>query len=81
MPPSRPSSEAGVISLARREGNRRYFDLTDRLYPPELLERRPPVREQIRHKLLSRYRGNGLLGDGGESDALVRHGQGPTQRR
>ena len=60
-------SEAGVISLARREGNRRFFDLTDRLYPPELLERRPPVREQSRHKLLSRYRGNGLLGDGGES--------------
>ena len=69
-------SEAGVISLARREGNRRYFDLTDRLYPPELLERRPPVREQIRHKLLSRYRGNGLLGDGGESTLWYGTGKG-----
>ena len=65
-----------MISLARREGNRRFFDLTDRLYPPELLERRPPVREQIRHKLLSRYRGNGLLGDGGESTLWYGTGKG-----
>jgi uncharacterized protein YcaQ len=69
-------SEAGVISLARREGNRRYFDLTERLYPPELLERRPPVREQVRHKLLSRYRANGLLGDGGEYTLWYGTGKG-----
>ena len=61
-------SEAGVISLARRDGNRRYYDLTERLYPPELLAIRPEPREQLRHKLLSRYRANGLLGDGGQSE-------------
>jgi uncharacterized protein YcaQ len=72
-------SEAGVISLARREGNRRYFDLTERLYPPQLLERRLPVREQIRHKLLSRYRANGLLGDSGEY--TLWYGTGKGRRR
>jgi hypothetical protein len=58
--------EAGVLAIARREGNRRIYDLTERLFPADLLARRPPEREQRRHKLLSRYRGNGLLGTGGE---------------
>lgn len=59
-------SEAGILSLARREGNRRYFDLTENLYPTELLEQRPDPVEQRRHKLLSRYRAHGLLGATGE---------------
>lgn len=54
--------EAGILAIARREGNRRVYDLTERLFPPELLARRVPEREQLRHKLLSRYRGVGLLG-------------------
>jgi uncharacterized protein len=58
----------GRIGLARREGNRRYFDLTERLYPADLLETRIPEREQLRHKLLSRYRGHGLLGSGGSGE-------------
>ena len=61
-------SEAGVISLARREGNRRYFDLTERLYPADLLAIRPDEHEQRRHKLLSRYRAHGLLGEGGQAE-------------
>ena len=56
---------SGRLSLARREGNRRYYDLTERLYPADLLAMRVPEREQTRHKLLSRYRGHGLLGAGG----------------
>jgi uncharacterized protein YcaQ len=71
-------SEAGVVGVARREGNRRFFDLTERLYPPELLERRPPIREQVRHMLLSRYRANGLLGEGGE--ASLWYGTGRARR-
>jgi uncharacterized protein YcaQ len=60
--------EAGVIGLARREGNRRYFDLVERLFPAELLARRPDEREQQLHKLLSRYRAHGLLGEGGQAE-------------
>ena len=55
----------GVLGLARRDGNRRYYDLLERLLPAHLLRRSIPLREQLRHKLLSRYRAHGLLGVGG----------------
>ena len=55
----------GVLGLARRDGNRRYYDLIERLLPPDIVAREVPLREQLRHKLLSRYRAHGLLGIGG----------------
>ena len=55
----------GRLGLARREGNRRYYDLSERLLPADLLAREIPLREQLRHKLLSRYRAHGLLGVAG----------------
>jgi uncharacterized protein len=58
----------GRLSLARRQGNRRYYDLTERLFPADLLEMRVPEREQLRHKLLSRYRAHGLLGASGSGE-------------
>ena len=58
----------GVLGLARRDGNRRYYDLLERLLPAEILARGIPLREQLRHKLLSRYRAHGLLGVGGGGD-------------
>jgi uncharacterized protein YcaQ len=61
-------SEAGMIGIARRDGNRRSFDLIERLFPPELLAHRPDERDQRRHRLLSRYRGHGLLGEGGQAE-------------
>ena len=59
-------AEAGILAISRREGNRRIYDLTERLFPVDLLARRPGEEEQVRHKLLSRYRGVGLLGATGE---------------
>jgi uncharacterized protein YcaQ len=58
----------GVLGLARRDGNRRYYDLLERLLPDDALERKVPLRDQLRHKLLSRYRAHGLLGVGGGGD-------------
>ena len=58
--------EAGILGISRREGNRRIYDLVERLFPADLLAQRHPEREQYRHKLLSRYRGVGLLGATGE---------------
>jgi uncharacterized protein len=55
----------GVVGLARREGNRRYYDLLERLLPADILAHEPPPVERLRHKLLSRYRAHGLLGVGG----------------
>jgi uncharacterized protein len=59
-------AEAGIIAIARREGNRRVYDLTERLFPEALLAERPPEAEQRLHKLRSRYQANGLLGATGE---------------
>ena len=67
----------GVLGLARREGNRRYYDVVERLLPADVLAREIPLREQLRHKLLSRYRAHGLLGVGGGGDIFG--GIGPAQ--
>jgi uncharacterized protein len=67
----------GVLGLARRDGNRRYYDLLERLLPPRLLAREVPLKEQLRHKLLSRYRAHGLLGVGGVGDVFG--GLGPAR--
>jgi uncharacterized protein len=70
-------AEAGILALARREGNRRVYDLTERLFPADLLAERRTEEEQRRHKLLSRYRAHGLLGaSGGQSEVWL--GTGPT---
>ena len=55
----------GVLGLARRDGNRRYYDVLERLLPANVLAHKLPLTEQLRHKLLSRYRAHGLLGVGG----------------
>ena len=68
---------AGVLGLARREGNRRYYDLLERLLPADVLERKVPLPDQLRHKLHSRYRTHGLLGIGGGGDIFG--GLGPAK--
>ena len=60
----------GVLGLARRDGNRRYYDLLERLLPADILAREVPLPEQLRHKLLSRYRAHGLLGVSGANDVF-----------
>jgi uncharacterized protein YcaQ len=67
----------GVLGLARREGNRRYYDLLERLLPAKVLARKVPLEEQLLHKLLSRYRAHGLLGISGAGDVFG--GIGPAK--
>ncbi len=73
-------SEAGILGIARREGNLRVYDLVERLFPAELLERRVEEREQRLHRLLSRYRANGLLGSGGQSELWYGTGRDVRER-
>ena len=61
-------AEAGVLGLVRRQGNRRYYDLVERLFPPDLLADRRVTYEQRRHRLLSRFRAHGLLGRTGSAE-------------
>jgi uncharacterized protein YcaQ len=69
----------GVIGLARRDGNLRSYDLIERLLPADVLAREVPEREQIRHKLLSRYRAHGLLGPGGAGGTFARIANPPER--
>ncbi len=62
----------GVIGLARRAGNLRYYDLLERLLPAEVIAHEVPEREQLLHKLLSRHRAHGLLGAGGAGGTFAR---------
>jgi uncharacterized protein YcaQ len=64
-------AEVGTIGIARREGNLRVYDLAERLFSAEVLAERRPTHEQQAHRLLSRYRGNGLLGSSGNQELWV----------
>ncbi len=67
----------GALGLARRDGNRRYYDVLERLLPADVLAVEIPSKEQLRYKLLSRYRAHGLLGV--SSAANVFSGIGPAR--
>jgi uncharacterized protein YcaQ len=61
-------AEAGILGLTRRDGNRRVYDLVERLFPAELLARVERPRDAFSHKLRSRYRAHGLLGVSGSAE-------------
>ena len=67
----------GVLGLARREASRRYYDVIERLVPRKVLAREIPLHEQLRHKMLSRYRAHGLLGSSSGGDVFG--GLGPAK--
>jgi hypothetical protein len=69
----------GVVGIARRDGNRRTYDLIERLFPGELLARRVSREESLRHRLLSRFRGVGLLGASYSSE--IAYGTGTAAER
>jgi uncharacterized protein YcaQ len=69
-------AEAGILGIARRDGNRRFYDLAERLFPAGILEERVPEHEQMLHRLLSRYRAHGLLGATGQSEIFLGFGPG-----
>jgi uncharacterized protein YcaQ len=71
---------AGVIGLARRQGNIRYYDLLERLLPADVLAREVPERERLLHKMLSRYRAHGLLAAGGAGGTFARIANGDVRK-
>jgi uncharacterized protein YcaQ len=73
---------SGILGLTRRDGNRRVYDLVERLFPAELLAERRTVDEQRRHKVLSRFRAHGLLAGRGQVEVwLGTGGAGERARR
>lgn len=71
----------GRLGISRRDGNRRYYDLIERLVPAELLERHADLHEQHRHRLLSRHRGVGLMAVGGASELVSGTGSAAERAR
>ena len=74
-------ADSGILGLARREGNRRYYDLIERLFPAELMAIRPSEHDQRRHKLLSRYRAQRAAGRGRPAELWYGSGKGTTEPR
>lgn len=72
---------AGRIGIARRDGNRRHYDLIERIVPPDLLDVHEPEEEAMAHRLLSRYRGVGLMGATTPIDVLLGTGKAPERKR
>ena len=73
-------AESGILGIVRREGNLRVYDLAERLFPADLLAERHPEEDQRRHRLLSRYRGGGLLGTGGQAELWYGTGRFAPER-
>ena len=72
----------GRIGIARREGNRRYYDLIERLVPPELIDARESEDDARRHRLLSRYRAVGLTSPvGTQTEVMYSTGSTAERRR
>jgi hypothetical protein len=71
--------EAGILGLSRRAGNRRYYDLVERLFPAGLLAERVDEHDQLHHKLLSRFRAHGLLGRAGQGEIWLGLGKAVAQ--
>ena len=71
----------GELGIGRRDRSRRYYDLIERLVPAALLKTHAPEEEQLRHRLLSRHRGVGLMAVGGPSELLMGTGKAPERSR
>ena len=71
----------GRVGISCREGNRRYFDLIDRLVPESLLGKHASKEDAARHRLLSRYRGVGLLGAQMAGEVALGTGKAPERAR
>jgi hypothetical protein len=69
------------LCIARCEGNRRFYDLVERLVPPRLLARRETVGQAQRHRLLSRYRAVGLLGLQANAEVILNTGKADERAR
>ncbi|HUG48434.1 MAG TPA: crosslink repair DNA glycosylase YcaQ family protein [Candidatus Limnocylindria bacterium] len=72
---------SGRLGIARRDGNRRYYDLIERLVPAELLAERASTEEATLHRLMSRYRATGLTTPSAQAEVMYSAGTAVERRR
>jgi len=71
---------SGRIGIARRDGNRRYYDLIERIVPEKLLKLKEPEEVALTHRLLSRFRATGLTkAVGTQGEVMYSAGSGPER--
>jgi uncharacterized protein YcaQ len=70
----------GRLGIARRDGNRRFYDLIERLVPADSLSRRESEENALKHRLWSRFRAVGLMDASGRADVVYDTGT-VAQRR
>jgi uncharacterized protein YcaQ len=71
----------GRVGIARREGNRRYYDLVERLVPGEILERHEGHEEGMVHRLYSRFRATGLTSPSANAEVILGTGSAAERQR
>jgi len=71
----------GRVGIARRAGNRRYYDLIERIVPAALLAKRESEEEATLHRLLSRFRAVGLTSPQANAEVIVGTGKAPERQR
>ncbi len=71
----------GVLGLARRDGNRRYYDLIERLVPDELLALHESEEDAMTHRLLSRFRATGMTTPIGTQTEVMYSAGAQAERR
>lgn len=72
---------SGRVGIARRDGNRRYYDLIEHLVPADILALSESPEDAARHRLLSRYRAIGLSHPGAGNDVMIGTGEAADRRR
>jgi uncharacterized protein YcaQ len=73
---------SGRIGISRREGNRRYYDLIERLVPASLLKLMESEEDALTHRLLSRFRATGMTTPvGTQAEVMYSAGSQPERLR
>ncbi|MDQ4036415.1 MAG: winged helix DNA-binding domain-containing protein [Chloroflexota bacterium] len=72
---------SGRIGIARRDGNRRYYDLIERLVPDELLALHESEEDAMTHRLLSRFRATGMTTPIGTQTEVMYSAGAQAERR
>jgi uncharacterized protein YcaQ len=71
---------SGRVGISRREGNRRYYDLIERLVPADILARTERAQDAQRHRLLSRFRAIGLTNPRAQAEVMASAGAAAERR-
>jgi uncharacterized protein YcaQ len=72
---------SGRVGVAKRVGNRRYYDLIEKIVPPAVLAVVETPEDAARHRLLSRYRAVGMSRPAAGNDIMIATGKGPDRTR